>query len=226
MGLFFTSDLHIGHSMLAELRGFDSVAEHDAVVLANLRKIGKGHDIFILGDIVFGPDKVGGIARILESLAGNKVHLILGNHDRGHPCNPNGYRHLGLYEGFTSVQTAAQVRGMMLSHFPYNGDHTREQRFDQWRLRDCGLTLLHGHTHSCEKVSYSPSTTTLLHGHAHSCEKVSYRPSTTVQVNVALEAWDMRPASLGDVQALLASTEKDGNRRIPDRSHGRLGVIL
>ena len=206
MGLFFTSDLHIGHSMLAELRGFDSVAEHDAVVLANLRKIGKGHDIFILGDIVFGPDKVGGIARILESLAGNKVHLILGNHDRGHPCNPNGYRHLGLYEGFTSVQTAAQVRGMMLSHFPYNGDHTREQRFDQWRLRDCGLTLLHGHTHSCEKVSYSPST--------------------TVQVNVALEAWDMRPASLGDVQALLASTEKDGNRRIPDRSHGRLGVIL
>ena len=206
MGLFFTSDLHIGHSMLAELRGFDSVAKHDAVVLANLRKIGKGHDIFILGDIVFGPDKVGGIARILESLAGNKVHLILGNHDRGHPCNPNGYRHLGLYEGFTSVQTAAQVRGMMLSHFPYNGDHTREQRFDQWRLRDCGLTLLHGHTHSCEKVSYSPST--------------------TVQVNVALEAWDMRPASLGDVQALLASTEKDGNRRIPDRSHGRLGVIL
>ena len=206
MGLFFTSDLHIGHSMLAELRGFDSVAEHDAVVLANLRKIGKGHDIFILGDIVFGPDKVGGIARILESLAGNKVHLILGNHDRGHPCNPNGYKHLGLYEGFTSVQTAAQVRGMMLSHFPYNGDHTREQRFDQWRLRDCGLTLLHGHTHSCEKVSYSPST--------------------TVQVNVALEAWDMRPASLGDVQALLASTEKDGNRRIPDRSHGRLGVIL
>ena len=206
MGLFFTSDLHIGHSMLAELRGFDSVAKHDAVVLANLRKIGKGHDIFILGDIVFGPDKVGGIARILESLAGNKVHLILGNHDRGHPCNPNGYKHLGLYEGFTSVQTAAQVRGMMLSHFPYNGDHTREQRFDQWRLRDCGLTLLHGHTHSCEKVSYSPST--------------------TVQVNVALEAWDMRPASLGDVQALLASTEKDGNRRIPDRSHGRLGVIL
>ena len=206
MGLFFTSDLHIGHSMLAGLRGFDSVAKHDAVVLANLRKIGKGHDIFILGDIVFGPDKVGGIARILESLAGNKVHLILGNHDRGHPCNPNGYRHLGLYEGFTSVQTAAQVRGMMLSHFPYNGDHTREQRFDQWRLRDCGLTLLHGHTHSCEKVSYSPST--------------------TVQVNVALEAWDMRPASLGDVQALLASTEKDGNRRIPDRSHGRLGVIL
>lgn len=183
MGIFFTADLHLGHSLVAGLRGFDSVAEHDAILLANLRKIGKEHDVFILGDLVFGPDKIDGIARILKSLAGNKVHLILGNHDRGHPCNPNGHKHLGLYEGFTSVQTAAQVRGMMLSHFPYDGDHTAEQRFDQWRLRDCGLPLLHGHTHSSEKVSYSPQG--------------------TLQICVGLEAWDMRPVSLGEIQTLL-----------------------
>ena len=188
MGLFFTSDLHLGHSLVAGLRGFDSVAEHDAILLANLRKIGKEHDVFILGDLAFGPNKVEGLSRILGSLTGNRVHLILGNHDRGHPCNPNGHKHLGLYEGFTSVQTVAQVRGMMLSHFPYTGDHTAEQRFDQWRLRDCGLTLLHGHTHSSEKWSYSPST--------------------TVQVNVALEAWDMKPVSLGDIQALLKEIEE------------------
>lgn len=38
-------------------------------------------------------------------------------------------------------------RHVVLSHFPYTGDHTAEDRLDAWRLKDAGLWLLHGHTH-------------------------------------------------------------------------------
>lgn len=31
---FYTSDLHLGHEKVAALRGFDSVAAHDAAILS------------------------------------------------------------------------------------------------------------------------------------------------------------------------------------------------
>lgn len=37
---------------------------------------------------------------------------------------------------------------MLLSHFPYEGDHDgREDRYQQWRLRDEGAWLINGHVH-------------------------------------------------------------------------------
>jgi calcineurin-like phosphoesterase family protein len=41
----------------------------------------------------------------------------------------------------------------MLSHFPYKGDHKPGDRYPEWRLRDEGLPLLHGHVHSAFLIS-------------------------------------------------------------------------
>ena len=39
MGIFFTSDLHLGHKFVAQLRGFDDVADHDAMIMRNITKM-------------------------------------------------------------------------------------------------------------------------------------------------------------------------------------------
>jgi calcineurin-like phosphoesterase family protein len=48
---------------------------------------------------------------------------------------------------------------VLVSHFPYAGDHTDEARYDQWRLPDYDLPIIHGHTHSSDILSYSPRGT-------------------------------------------------------------------
>lgn len=52
---FFTADLHLAHPKLAGLRGFDTVAAHDAAVMAALHRLDPQHDtLWVLGDICAG----------------------------------------------------------------------------------------------------------------------------------------------------------------------------
>lgn len=77
MNRYFTSDLHIGHRLVAELRGFTSVNEHDEWILNKLTEIGSRVKLWFLGDIVIDRSKLDLIKAIP---AKNKV-LIMGNHD-------------------------------------------------------------------------------------------------------------------------------------------------
>ncbi|AHH20820.1 putative bacteriophage protein [Nocardia nova SH22a] len=161
--VWFTSDLHIGHRMVAELRGFTDPADHDDALAANWdRVVRPDHQVWVLGDI-----SVGGKAneiRALEWIAarpGTK-HLVAGNHDSCHPYRSQAHKWQRIYldAAFASVQQSAvrKIAGqrVLLSHFPFqgseDGDHTAENRFEEWRLPRIGENtsrwLLHGHTHS------------------------------------------------------------------------------
>ncbi len=90
---------------------------------------------------------------LLSSLPGTK-HLILGNHDRPHPAYRSKDDAWDLYAVvFTTIALAGELRvgseRCLLSHFPYDGEGREgvADRHTQWRLRDLGATLLHGHTH-------------------------------------------------------------------------------
>ncbi|AAC18507.1 phosphoesterase [Mycobacterium phage Lakes] len=156
--VWFTSDLHIGHAKVAEDRDWAG-PDHD-LHLAELwdEQVGKEDVVWILGDI-----SSGGTRAQLDALGWllnrpGRKRLILGNHDRPHPMYRDAPRLSRLYWNVLDyMSTAARLRvpldggghtNVLLSHFPYVGDHTAEQRFTQWRLRDEGLILLHGHTHS------------------------------------------------------------------------------
>ena len=99
--------------------------------------------------------------------------------------NPNGHLHTHEYlEAFASVQTVARINyqglRIMLSHFPYEGDTDGRDvdRHVGWRLRDEGELLACGHTHSKKRVTRTSKG--------------------TVQINVGVDAWDMRPVRLHD----------------------------
>lgn len=157
----YTADLHLGHELVAKLRGFVTTDGHDDAVLDTLRRTvnPKGDQLWILGDLSGGSRA--GTERALELLAeipGTK-HLVPGNHCPVHPMHRDSWKWQRRYlEVFESVQPFArhrfvvddQRREVLLSHFPYQdgGDHTEYERYGQYRLPHMGRWLLHGHTHS------------------------------------------------------------------------------
>ena len=155
--IWFTSDLHVGHRMVAGLRGFgDDTDAHDAALAANWDTVIQPDDqVWVLGDLTGRRgDEQRGLDWIMER-PGIK-HLISGNHDASHPLHSRAHKAQQDYLSvFASVQSAGvrKISGqrVLLSHFPYGsagGDHTETIRYPEWRFPDLGGWLIHGHTHS------------------------------------------------------------------------------
>lgn len=169
--------------MVASLRGFADADAHDAHLIDQwTRRVGKDDQVWVLGDLaVSSPAKA---LEIVQSLPGSK-HLIAGNHDGCHPMHRDSHKRIGQYlTAFASVQSAARRRVLghevLLSHFPYSKDR-HEVRYLQWRLRDEGAWLLHGHTHQADQR---------LEGR---------------EIHVGVDAWDLAPVPIHVIEGLIAS---------------------
>lgn len=183
MSVWFTSDLHFGHRFVAGLRGFDDPDEHDRVLIMNwMKRVGPRDQVWVLGDLaVSSPIRA---LEIVSHLPGVK-HLITGNHDPCHPMHRSAHKWQARYmPTFASVQPFARRRinglPVLLSHFPYSKDRF-EVRYVQWRLRDEGEWLLHGHTHEADQR---------LEGR---------------EIHVGVDAWDMAPVHISTIEKLMSS---------------------
>ena len=190
---WFTADLHLGHQMVAELRGFSDPDEHDRMVLSNLsHTISRGDTLWILGDIsaggTVGQNRALDHLQFLRDEFGITLHLVAGNHDGVHPMHRRALRWDAEYrQVFASVQPFARRRidgaNVWLSHFPWRGggDHTTADRYETVRLNDDGTSwLLHGHTHSPEPIDRERR-----------------------MIHVGVDAWDMKPVSINTITDLL-----------------------
>lgn len=189
--VYFTSDLHLGHPRVAEIRGFPSVEAHDEAVATRWRAAVHPEDrVYVLGDVTGDARALPMALPLLASLPGSK-HLISGNHDACHPLNRRAYASQERYlSAFSSVASAARFRGYgveaLLSHFPYVRDREgRAPRYLQWRLPNLGEWLLHGHTHGPERVTVTEGSR---------------------EIHVGVDAWDLTPVSVAQVAALMAAT--------------------
>lgn len=189
MTTWFTSDLHLGHARICELaeRPFVSVEEHDAELVRRWNAIVAPDDqVFVLGDIAMGSLRAS--LDLVKTLKGQKL-LVPGNHDRvstlyrGSPAQHDRWRLLYTAAGLHLLDEVAPwwspaLGRHLLCHFPYDGDSHGEDRYAEARPRDDGLWLLHGHTHSRERVRGR-------------------------QVHVGVDAWDYAPVSEDAIAALL-----------------------
>jgi calcineurin-like phosphoesterase family protein len=180
MTVFYTSDLHIGHKLVAGERGFwqerevfkgspleqpiPDPAAHDAALAEYWDKTVSGEDtVYVLGDVGLGRFE----SRVLpwfDARPGIK-HLVAGNHDPVHPCRSDAvklqWRWLKTFATINPYATR-KIAGqkVMLSHFPFAsyGDGTThgepgEGRWTEWRVpEELGKLLVHGHTHGTEKA--------------------------------------------------------------------------
>lgn len=164
--VFFTSDLHFGHARICEFSGrpFDSVEEMDEALILNWNTVVTHVDdiVWVLGDYALG-DRARGLG-YLSRLNGRKM-LVSGNHDKCWVGSSSGHKYIREYmdAGFEVVTPFARLklpparydlpgRQVLLSHFPYDADHTNDTRHSQFRLRDEGEWLVHGHVHQSYTV--------------------------------------------------------------------------
>lgn len=190
---WFTSDLHLGHQKVAEIRGFADPEDHDRKILENLyRDLSTGDSLWILGDLSSGSKSAQLRAlELLDVLAADldlRMYLVPGNHDGTHPMHRDARRwDIAYREVFESVQPFARRRAaghnVWLSHFPWRGggDHTERDRYETVRLNDDGCSwLLHGHTHSLARVDLNRR-----------------------MIQVGVDAWDLAPVSLHTITDML-----------------------
>lgn len=195
VAMWFTSDWHFLHHKIlgyGDGRPFDTIEEHDEALIARHNALVRpGDEVWVLGDVALG--------RIEDSLVlcarmnGDKT-LLLGNHDRPamtkSPAKRAAWVERYLTEGgFSRVllaEPAITVRlpsGQLVlaSHYPYRGDsRAGPDRYPERRPVDEGGWLVHGHTHSRERVN----------GH---------------QIHVGVDAWGYGPVAAQQVMELIAT---------------------
>ncbi len=203
---FYTSDLHLDHEKVATLRGFESTAAHDAELVSRWCAVVHPEDtVYVLGDVTGTQrkDTLEYALGVLRSLPGKK-HLNAGNHDPVHPMHRRSFaRWFPRYaEVFETVSPFLRRRigghEVVLSHFPYaeygEGPHrggAEASRYNQWRLPDLGLPILHGHTHQPEKV------------HRQARPAPAGEVAFSSGIHVGVDAWGLAPVPQEAIIAIL-----------------------
>lgn len=168
MAVWFTSDQHFGHERILELgsgRPFKNIGHHNVTIMNNWLNVVQPEDtVYVLGDIAMGSFEES--VKLFAGLTGDKL-FVAGNHDKifsGNNSDARIEKFAPLYEqvGFSilpentsvTLETSWGVQEVLLSHFPYSGDsHSEVDRYAQNRFKDEGLPIVHGHTHSREKLN-------------------------------------------------------------------------
>lgn len=181
---FFISDTHFGHKNIINYsdRPFDNFEDMDWQIVNNWNHVvGDTDVVYHLGDVAMGDSTRWD--NILKSLNGYKV-LVTGNHDRIFAGEKPRQRerwdekyHEWFDEVYDNLTGLVLSNGTVvnLSHFPYDGDSHAEERYREYRLRDDGTILVHGHTHSHDVISRSKKD--------------------TIQIHVGVDAWSYCPVS-------------------------------
>ena len=172
----FYSDPHIGHANIIEYcsRPFDNVQEMNDTLIANYNNmISSGDVVLWLGDCFFR-DNPEQYKHLLGKMNGRKF-LIVGNHDQG-----DGVM---AAMGFELVMKEAvmDIAGITcrINHYPYEGPRGYDKYATRRPRRNQGEILLHGHSHSTEKITGRQS------------------------ISVGVDAWDFGPALYSEVAKLV-----------------------
>lgn len=154
----------------------------DAAIIHNWNSVVSTEDtVFHLGDVALG--QIDKSLACVSALNGYKI-LVLGNHDRPFMrMDKSDYDYwLTRYEEvFSEVwhwkpAQNVEIAGteFKVSHFPYTGDHTPDDRHSEHRRKDDGTPLIHGHTHIADQ-HYTLSS------------------KGTPQIHVGQDAWNFTP---------------------------------
>jgi calcineurin-like phosphoesterase family protein len=204
---YYTADEHFCHPFVAQLRGYATADDHDRALIDRWNDLVNPWDrVTVVGDLGCGPE-----AAILERAGElNGLHdLYAGNHDLVHPMHKRynkpsrqaAWR--ALFPGGVHLFGRRNVAGrhVMISHLPYEGDHTPADRYQEWRPQDRGAWLICGHVHAEWKQAGR-------------------------QVNVGLDVWDQEPVPLGRLTRFIMRSDVAAAGHGRDRPAAQVQVAL
>lgn len=212
MARFWTSDLHINHYNIVEFchesRGqfwtvetiemalgpaevdVPDLARMNQTILDNYNDLVRPTDeVWFVGDIVMGHFDTS--IEFMRRFHGNK-YLVPGNHDNCHKMYPKWAKFQPAFEavGFTvldsEVITTVADQSVKVCHFPYTGDSHGKDRYIGNRPFDEGDWLIHGHTHSTQRVDREHR-----------------------QIHVGVDAWNLAPVPESEIEKILLDDVSD-----------------
>lgn len=175
MSRFFTSDLHLGHEAIIGFCRpmFSCVDEMNEELVRRWNTVVSNRDqVWVLGDVSFTSQEK--TKELLGRLSGSKC-LVMGNHDW--KWHSKKWHEMGFDKVYQLWQKTIDGQMVMMSHFPYTGDHA-DERYLEHRPRDLGHWLFHGHVHEHWKVRGK-------------------------QINVGVDQWSYAPASEEELVGLM-----------------------
>lgn len=136
MGIWFTSDLHLGHGNILRHqpnRPWDDVESMNEALIGNINELVSEQDVlYILGDFSFKVKQAQAM-ELREGIRCRNVHLVRGNHD----CGWNGTSAFKTVTDYVELKTDS--RKIVMSHYP----------FLEWNGSRRGWSvMLHGHQHN------------------------------------------------------------------------------
>jgi len=125
----------------------------------------------------------------------------MGNHDKCHPLNKRkaeGARDSYFQAGFKTLQLDSTLeiadQQVLLTHMPYSSDIVidgYDEQFQEYRPKNEGLWLLHGHVHEKWKTKNR-------------------------MINVGVDVWEFRPVPMSSVEEIVKSAALAGE--YPERA--------
>ncbi len=158
------SDHHFLHARIIELsnRPFATAEEMSEEIVRRHNAVVGVNDVFIqTGDLCLGPfDQSIEYAARLNGIK----FMVPGNHDRTSEAGRNKPAYIEKFRrryedaGFTllpELGCTIDIDGVRfaVSHYPYDGDHTEQDRHTFFRPADEGHPLIHGHIHGQRRIS-------------------------------------------------------------------------
>lgn len=174
MSIWMSSDLHFGHNreFLYKPRGFNSIEEHDEIIVQNWNNNIKENDVvFLLGDLMLNNNESG--IKFLNSLKG-KIYYIRGNHCTDARCAlyAQETKMIPLAGNFETSWAAVQkINGytFYLSHYP-----TITSNVENMAPLKKHLICLHGHLHDKNKFYQDMPFIYNVSMDAHNCVPVHF----------------------------------------------------
>lgn len=193
---WFTSDLHIGHELVKNTRGFKSLEEMKEKIYSMFDVVKKEDRVFILGDVAWNLEEAQEfIDYLLFKKKVSGLYIIEGNHDTTRWIN-QVKKHPRLHvcqTMYVKSQKGFGYNSLFLSHYPhliYNKSHH-------------GTYQLHGHGHV--DTADRPVMDTLLFGKRINvcCEFYNYELLSRQDIEDMMLT---RPANID--QILLEGTDE------------------
>lgn len=193
MGIFFTSDLHLGHENAIKHtnRPFANVTEMNCRLIGNINEVvGVNDELWILGDFSYRINKEE--ARLLrKQIKCKHVHLVYGNHDKN-------YEETDVFQSTQYYKELKTEYGkVILFHYP----------IADWNAKHYGSIHLHGHIHSTGEYNRSNLTRKadelFSEGHSAKDGTLFYRI-----YDVGVDANDYKPVSLEHIVELMGENKQ------------------
>lgn len=175
MSIFFTSDIHFGHTNIIKYcnRPFTNVQEMDEKIIQNWNKTVSPYDTtYIVGDFSFHKDQQKTIS-IINRLNGSK-HLIMGNHDKDLKSE--------VLSKFASVHDYFELNMAPDNDYP----------------RGHMIVLLH---YAMRVWNKSHRGSWHLYGHSHG---TLYDDNSSLSIDVGLDCHNYMPISYDDVKKIMS----------------------